>query len=173
MSSKPLNKLLLDQRVLSFIQEHRLATKGKILLVAVSGGQDSVCLLHVLHQLQSEVDLRREQYKKTAERAADLGLESGIADSGLASIGVVVTPNRPAFPNKALIIGGALGLGAALGLALAVLVELLNRRVRGIEDLNFGRNLNCLGTIGAARPKRQARNGRAPPRQMTNVEVGA
>ena len=39
-----------------------------------------------LRQLQSEVDLRREQYKKTAQKAADLTLESGIADSGLSSV---------------------------------------------------------------------------------------
>src|SRR5579859_3456199 len=121
-----------------------------------------------LRQLQSEVDLRREQYKKTAQRAADLTLESGIADSGLSAIGVVVTPNHPAFPNKTLIVGGSLGLGAALGLTLAILVELLNRRVRGIEDLNFGRHLNCLATIGAARPKRKASRG-----QMTSVEASA
>jgi uncharacterized protein involved in exopolysaccharide biosynthesis len=108
-----------------------------------------------LRQLQSEVDLRREQYKKTAERAADLSLESGVTDSGLSPIGVVVTPVKPAFPNKRLIIGGALGLGAALGLTLAVLIELLNRRVRGIEDLDFDKHIHCLGIVGSAAPKRR------------------
>jgi tRNA(Ile)-lysidine synthase len=58
MSRKPVNKLPLNQRVLGFILEHRLATKGQILLVAVSGGQDSVCLLHVLHHLQSELGIK-------------------------------------------------------------------------------------------------------------------
>jgi hypothetical protein len=65
----------------------------------------------------------------------------------------VVTPTKPAFPNKLLILGGALGLGAGLGLVLAVLVELLNRRVRGVEDLDFEGGLECLAVVGSAAPK--------------------
>ena len=45
MSGKSKNKPPLEQRVLNFIQEHRLVKKRQTLLVAVSGGQDSVCLL--------------------------------------------------------------------------------------------------------------------------------
>jgi len=109
-----------------------------------------------LRQLQSEVDLRREQYKKTAERAADLSLESGVTDSGLSPIGVVVTPTSPAFPNKRLILAGSFALGGGLGLVLAVLVELLNRRVRGVEDLDFDQHMSCLAVVGSAQPKRRA-----------------
>ena len=58
MSRKPVNKLPLDQRVLGFIREHHLVLSGQTLLVAVSGGQDSVCLLYVLHQLQSELGIK-------------------------------------------------------------------------------------------------------------------
>lgn len=110
-----------------------------------------------LRQLQSEVELRREQYKKTAERAAELSLEAGVADSGLSPLGVVVTPSKPAFPNKPLILGGSFGLGGALGLVLALLVELLNRRVRGLEDMDLGGDFNCLAVINSARsPQKKA-----------------
>lgn len=109
-----------------------------------------------LRQLQSEVELRRGQYKKTAERAAELSLEAGVADSGLSAIGVVVTPSKPSFPNKPLIIGGSIGLGGALGLALGILIELLNRRVRSIEDLDLDRQTNCLAVITPGLPKRRA-----------------
>jgi uncharacterized protein involved in exopolysaccharide biosynthesis len=115
-----------------------------------------------LRQLQSEVDLRREQYKKTAARAAELDLEAGIADNGMTSIGVVVTPDKPAFPNKRLIILGSFFLGAGLGLVLSLLVEFLNRRVRGVEDLDVDSSLACLAVVGAPRrePRRFWRRGK-------------
>jgi len=48
----------LEQRVLHFIHEHHLVSSQEKLLVAVSGGQDSVCLLHILVKLQEELEIR-------------------------------------------------------------------------------------------------------------------
>jgi succinoglycan biosynthesis transport protein ExoP len=107
-----------------------------------------------LRQLQSEVQLRREQYKKTAARAAELNLEAGIADNGMTMLGVVVTPSKPAFPNKPLVIIGSFVLGGGLGLVLAVLIELLNRRVRGVEDLDLDEALHCLAVISSPLQKK-------------------
>jgi tRNA(Ile)-lysidine synthase len=52
------NQPSLEQRVLGFIQEHQLISGSEKLVVAVSGGADSVCLLHILVRLQKELKVK-------------------------------------------------------------------------------------------------------------------
>jgi len=106
-----------------------------------------------LRQLQAEVDLRRDQYKKTAARGAELALAASLTDPGVTPIGVVLAPTKPTFPNKPLMVGGAAVLGIGIGLGLALLLELLNRRVRGVEDLNISPTVQCIGVVRSPRPK--------------------
>ena len=79
----------LEQRVLGFIQQHHLVSGGDKLLAAVSGGPDSVCLLHILVKLQDELgirlhvahlnhQLRGAESEADAEYVADLSRQLGI-----------------------------------------------------------------------------------------------
>jgi len=58
MSKKLKKNLSLEPRVLDFIREHQLIAGQKTLLVAVSGGQDSICLLYILNNLQSTLGIK-------------------------------------------------------------------------------------------------------------------
>jgi len=119
-------------------------------------------------QLQSEVTLRRDIYNRTMARAAQFRQEAAAADVGIAMLGTAVTPQDPSYPNKPLIIVGALGLGGGLGLFIALLVELLSRRVRGVEDLEWAVDAPMLAVI--AGPSRRAR-GAAKRRQRAELSV--
>jgi tRNA(Ile)-lysidine synthase len=52
--------MAIDKKVLAFIHSHRLLVPGDRVLVAVSGGADSVALLQLLHDLGEELELHLE-----------------------------------------------------------------------------------------------------------------
>lgn len=107
--------------------------------------------LDKLNQLVSEVVLRRTQYEQAAKRTADLQLESNVADAGLIVLGDATVSGKPSFPNWPLIIGLATGAGLALGIVMGLFVELVNRRVRGSEDLSFAARVPVFAVIAERR----------------------
>jgi tRNA(Ile)-lysidine synthase len=52
-----MNKAELESRVVDFIRRHRLLSPGGTVVVGVSGGADSVCLLHVLAKRQKALGI--------------------------------------------------------------------------------------------------------------------
>jgi hypothetical protein len=116
-----------------------------------------------LTQLQSEVDLRREEFTGTAAKAAQFRQEAAIGDSGLTPLGAAVTPKAREFPNYLLIVPGSLVLGLGVGVLVALLMELFARRVRGVEDLRSAVDLPLLAVVAApARAKRKGVLRRLP-----------
>jgi polysaccharide biosynthesis transport protein len=86
-------------------------------------------------RLAADVTVLRNQFNESASRAGQLQQQAQSIESGLTLLGSAVAPQKPAFPNMLLIIPGSLLFGLALGVLLALIMELLYRRVRGIEDL--------------------------------------
>jgi polysaccharide biosynthesis transport protein len=111
-----------------------------------------------LSEFQNEVNLRRDQFIKTSEKAAEFRQEAATADAGLTPLGAAVTPKAPVFPNFWIIIPGSVVLGLFIGLLVALLIELFKRRIRGVEDLKGVVDAPLLAVI--ARPQRPRRPGR-------------
>jgi uncharacterized protein involved in exopolysaccharide biosynthesis len=103
-----------------------------------------------LSVLQSEVDIRKDQYDKTLAREADFRQQAAVVDPGVNAMGTASVPDQPSFPNRPLIIGGSLGLGLVFGLLIALLVELLDRKVRSPEDLTAALGLPVLAVLRTA-----------------------
>jgi len=89
MAKRQGNHEPLDLRVRRFIEEHCLLSGQRRLLVAVSGGADSVCLLHVLVKLKGELgidlqvahlnhQLRGADSEADADYVADLAQRLGV-----------------------------------------------------------------------------------------------
>jgi tRNA(Ile)-lysidine synthase len=91
----------IESEVLSFIQRQKLLAPGDRVLVAVSGGPDSVALLHLLYDLREELELRlevahlqhgirgeeaQEDAQFVAELAAKLGLPFHLKEVNLRKI---------------------------------------------------------------------------------------
>lgn len=123
--------------------------------------------LDQLAQLQREADLRRQQYERAAERAADLRLQASVSETGLVVLGEPLASPRPSFPNIPLIMMLACGGGLALGLLAAVGLELLSRRVRGSEDLAHAAKVPVLAVIGSPRRSNTGRMQRRFSRRAT------
>lgn len=124
--------------------------------VVDSGGDIAGARAHVLAQsdkveeakrYESDVKVLRDQYAKMAARAADLHQQAASNESGISLLDSAVEPHKPDAPATPLIILGALAAGLGLGLVIALGVELLHRRVRGVDDLT-GLQVPLIGVIG-------------------------
>ncbi len=112
----------------------------------VVGDRDKV---DQLQRMESDVALKRDQYLKAAQRFADLRLEADTTNAQITDMGPTTGSTTPSFPKRPLIIGSATAAGLGLGILLALLVELLNRRVRSEDDLNGAAGAPVFATVGA------------------------
>ena len=114
-------------------------------------------------QLATDVSVLRDQYQKAAVRMAELQQQGQASDMGFTMLGNAVPPESPDFPKWPLLVFGSFGLGAALGLLVALVIELISRRVRGMEDLRY-HTVPVLGmmTITDAAKRRRALLERFP-----------
>jgi uncharacterized protein involved in exopolysaccharide biosynthesis len=107
--------------------------------------------LDKLRQLQGEIDLRKDQYSKATQRVAEFRLQSNVDDTGIMPLADAVVPTTPSFPNIPMAMGGSIAVGFGLGVLLALLTELLARRVRSADDLSYASGAPTFAIVGVSR----------------------
>ncbi len=81
--------------LLRFIRENKLITPGSTLICAVSGGKDSVCLLHMMVSLQKELQITIEAAHLNHQlRGAESDRDEAFVRSFCESLGVPLTVSR-------------------------------------------------------------------------------
>lgn len=109
--------------------------------------------------LQQDVEAARRAFEAVSTSASKTRLESLTTQTNLVPLMAAVDPRKPAGPTP----GQALSVAAIAGLALAVisalLMELMDRRIRSVDDIAMATDLPILATLAPAR----ASPGTLPP----------
>lgn len=124
--------------------------------------------LATLKRMQDRIDVVSSQYQNVAAQIAGATQQAQASSRDLSPVGVAQVPVKPEFPNKPLIIGGCLVLGAGFGVLLALLIELLTRRVRTPEDLRLALAAPLIGSL----PNFNRGRGRDKGRRRKRASVG-
>ena len=105
-------------------------------------------------QLALDVNVLRQQLQSTAARQVELEQEAQSTETGLSYLGSAVAPQSPSFPKIPLLLAGSIALGLGIGVLASLFVELLNRKVRTYEDLQF-EGVPLLGIVTLGEPERK------------------
>ncbi|MEO8654959.1 MAG: Wzz/FepE/Etk N-terminal domain-containing protein, partial [Ramlibacter sp.] len=103
-----------------------------------------------LNVLQREVESAQKAFETVSASAAESRLQSKATQNNVVFLGSATEPLEKSGPSgrQAVMIAGVGGL--LIGLALAFLLELLNRRVRSVDDLSMVTNLPILASVPAS-----------------------
>tara|TARA_R110001599_G_scaffold171353_1_gene362375 strand:+ start:404006 stop:405412 length:1407 start_codon:yes stop_codon:yes gene_type:complete len=100
-----------------------------------------------LKLLQNEVDAAQRAYEAASNRYTDTRLQAHSTQSDIAVLNQAVPPLLPTGPNAKLLLLLSFFLGSMLGLGLAIVMEILDRRLRSQRDLLEILNAPVLGVI--------------------------
>ncbi|CAM3089911.1 hypothetical protein SPAN111604_03010 [Sphingomonas antarctica] len=120
-----------------------------------------------IQQMTRDIEQKRQELGKIEDRAGELRLSANVSETGLTPMGTATSGEKPDFPNKPLIIAAATGFGLILGICLALLVEMLGRRIRTSNDLEVSAGAPVLAEVHLELPEQPRRwlpsLGRAHP----------
>jgi chain length determinant protein EpsF len=103
-----------------------------------------------LSVLQRDVDTAQKAYETVSASAAQSRLQSLTTQTNVMRLASAEEPQDPTGPSPLQALLVAILAGTLLAIATALLLELLNRRVRSIEDLTMVTQLPILAAVPAA-----------------------
>jgi succinoglycan biosynthesis transport protein ExoP len=120
------------------------AQRGRVLAVNKDRGQ--------LALLRQDLQTAQRAYEEVSTGASKSRLQALTTQTNLRLLAPAVEPADPSGPSAKQALGIAAAAGLLLAIAGALLAELLNRRVRSIDDIAMATHLPVLATVPAASP---------------------
>jgi chain length determinant protein EpsF len=102
-----------------------------------------------LSVLRRDVDTAQKAYEALSERASNSKLQALTNQTNIQRLATAVEPLEPRGPTTKLALLVAAFGGLLLAIAGAVLLELMNRRVRSVDDLQLATGLPILASLPA------------------------
>lgn len=106
--------------------------------------------------LIKDVEAAQRAYDAASQRLTQTSLESQVNQTVISILNRAAPPLFPSFPKKTLNTVVGFLIGGVLGFGLALLLEILDRRIRSEEDLLLGLEAPLVGVLES----RKARTGR-------------
>lgn len=127
-----------------------------------------------LDSLLREVEIRKLEYDDAFRRAGTLRLEGAVAQTGLVVMSEALIPVVHSFPKRTLSVSMAAAASLMLGIALSFLLEMIDRRIRSVQDLEQSSGVAIYSSIGKRKKKSKSRikteinDASVAPRQMAS-----
>ncbi len=102
--------------------------------------------------LARNVESAQRTYEVAMQRSVVSQVEGRASQSNVVLLNPAVAPRGPSHPKIALNIALSVFVGTMLGMGMAILTELLDRRVRAPSDLDHGQNVPLLAVLNARLP---------------------
>jgi succinoglycan biosynthesis transport protein ExoP len=112
---------------------------------------------------KQEADDSRNLYADLLKKLKEAGVLQGLKSTNIAVVDPAGIPARPKMPYAPVDLPIAAVAGLFLGLLLAVFIDLTDKRVHNVEELEFITNAPVLGVL----PSYSLRAGDAPPKRIT------
>ena len=106
-----------------------------------------------LDSLLREVDIRIAEYDDAFRRAGTLRLEGAVAQSDVVVMSEALVPLDHSFPKRSLSVALAAAASFMLGVALAFILEMIDRRIRSVQDLEQSSGVSVYASFGKNKPK--------------------